>query len=316
MAQHLRYDDALDARWSLAWQHREHLLRIARRRTVCEFDAQDAVSEALIRAMHADDLDESRIVNWLTTVTVNLCTDLARERARSRRARSHLRAVPEPSAEQRVLDRELRAAIIRRLSRLPERQREAIMLRAAGFGVDDIARELDVGYGAAQSLVKRARAELRKAIVIVVALVGGARLLIRRLARPAPTTAAAGTVLMAFLAVTPLSSPGPTPAPSQTAAQALTVYLAHAPHAFVSPVAMTRHATTRQEQAPHRRTSPRAAARPHTQTLVPAVDAHEHGYGFHFDGVHQTEKPQSFQEIVLDCVQHPVLSTERVGCPA
>jgi DNA-binding CsgD family transcriptional regulator len=98
---------------------------------------------------------------------------------------------PEPSPEQLVLDRETAATAVRRLSRLPERQREALLLRSAGFGINEIARELDVSYKTAESLLSRARAFMRKTVVlggaILVAVLRG----LRRNTKSAPVLAAA-----------------------------------------------------------------------------------------------------------------------------
>src|SRR5947209_18791938 len=66
-----------------AWRQRPALLAVARSRTVTHADAEDVVSEAIARAVEgADNLDPNRVGAWLTTVTINLCTDLARDRAR------------------------------------------------------------------------------------------------------------------------------------------------------------------------------------------------------------------------------------------
>ena len=62
-------------RWSLAWAHRDRLLRIARRRTANEQEAEDVVSEVLLRAAESIPLTDDALGKWLTTVTINVCAD-------------------------------------------------------------------------------------------------------------------------------------------------------------------------------------------------------------------------------------------------
>ncbi|CAM5361097.1 hypothetical protein SVIOM74S_09467 [Streptomyces violarus] len=66
---------AADERWRRMWSHREHLLKVARRRSMSPEDAEDAVHEAMLRAAERPDLDEERLAAWLTTVTMRLCVD-------------------------------------------------------------------------------------------------------------------------------------------------------------------------------------------------------------------------------------------------
>lgn len=149
-------------RWSLVWSQRPRLLRIARRRTSNEQEAEDVVAEALLRAMESAGVDEERLPAWLTTVTVRLCVDLQRERAREQRLWSRA-GVPATAAscEDRVCDRSEAAWVSRRLTALPSRQAQALRLRADGHDVDGVARSLGVSYRTAESLLARGRAAAR-----------------------------------------------------------------------------------------------------------------------------------------------------------
>jgi RNA polymerase sigma factor (sigma-70 family) len=153
-------------RWSLVWSQRPRLLRMARRRTASEQDAEDVVAEALLRAMEAPDIDEERLPAWLTTVTIRLCIDVQRERAREQRlwSRSGLPAAA-ASCEERVCDVSEAAWISRRLTALPARQAQALRLRADGHDVAGVARSLGVSYSTAESLLARGRAAARAWLV-------------------------------------------------------------------------------------------------------------------------------------------------------
>ena len=77
-----------DERWRRMWSHREHLLKVARRRSMSAEDAEDAVHEAMLRAAERPDLDEERLVAWLTTVTMRLCVDRYRQMNREAEVRT------------------------------------------------------------------------------------------------------------------------------------------------------------------------------------------------------------------------------------
>src|SRR4030095_10691181 len=93
-------------RWNRLWSERNALLRVARRRTLNEDEAQDAVSEALLRGWQAADLSDEHLGAWLTRVTINLCHDIARDRARADRRIAYAvrHDMADASPEQRVID--------------------------------------------------------------------------------------------------------------------------------------------------------------------------------------------------------------------
>src|SRR5205085_9070018 len=65
--------------------------------------------------------------------------------------------------------RELRA-VVREIGRLPQRQREALLLRAIeGHGYEEIARALGASEGMVRQLIYRARERVRAAAAAVVA---------------------------------------------------------------------------------------------------------------------------------------------------
>ncbi|MGC7102638.1 RNA polymerase sigma factor [Amycolatopsis lurida] len=148
--------------WGVVDAHRDRLLRIARRRTACEQDAEDVVSEAVLRAAERPGLDPDRLPAWLTTVTVRLCADVARDAARERRR--WLRADVETAAEsceQRVCDRAEASWLAGHVDSLPDRQAQVLRLRADGLDVTAAAESMGVSYRTAESLLARGRRALR-----------------------------------------------------------------------------------------------------------------------------------------------------------
>lgn len=128
-------------------------------------EAEDVVQEAMLRLWEvAPDWQpgRARVATWLHRVVVNLCTD----RTRKRRDLS-VAVLPERAADARPPTASLVAAARRRalaeaLAGLPERQRQAVLLRdIEGLANGDIAAILGVSVDAVESLVARGRRGLR-----------------------------------------------------------------------------------------------------------------------------------------------------------
>lgn len=194
--------------WRDLWSHRSALVRIARPRCPSAYDAEDVVHEAILRAAEADHVAPVEAGPWLTRVVVNLCHDLHR-----RPVDAALDQQPDLPQQGRSVEEvtELRdevARLGRRFARLPERQRQAVALRAAGLGVEEIAVELGTSYKTTESLLSRARSSLRGPAVLVAAV-----LWLRRAASAGPVVALAGLTL----ALTPLGPSVTLPLPADAA---------------------------------------------------------------------------------------------------
>lgn len=180
-------------RWDLVVRHRERLLPIALARTACRADAEDAVQEAMLRAVSYDALDEARLSAFLTTVTVRLCVDQHRVRTRELRAGTAVLhserddAGPEPD----VCDRAEAAWAVTVLAKLPERQREVVEFRATGADLAETAKGLHLSYKAVESALSRARTQVRAAMAAGV----GAVLAFARRSKVAVAPATALTAL-------------------------------------------------------------------------------------------------------------------------
>ncbi|MEU2711926.1 sigma-70 family RNA polymerase sigma factor [Streptomyces sp. NPDC007205] len=173
---------AADERWQRMWSHREQLLKVARRRSMSQEDAEDAVHEAMLRAAERPDLDDERLGAWLTTVTMRLCVDRYRQVNREAEAGSRPTLVaPGPvPVEEAVCDRAEAKWLAVRSGELPARQAEALRLKSEDLDVNQVAVRMGLSYRTVESLLARARRTLRASLAgtlgVMLFLVGRGRL--------------------------------------------------------------------------------------------------------------------------------------------
>ncbi|WP_147124327.1 RNA polymerase sigma factor [Shimia ponticola] len=131
-------------------------------------EAEDVTQEALMRLWKiAPDWrqGEAKVTTWLYRVTANLCTD----RLRKRRP-SGLDDVPEPddgrpSVAQSMQDAARAEALQQALMTLPERQRQAVVLRhIEGRANPEIGEILGISTEAVESLTARGKRALAAAL--------------------------------------------------------------------------------------------------------------------------------------------------------
>ncbi|MFD8519069.1 RNA polymerase sigma factor [Streptomyces capillispiralis] len=153
-------------RWERMWGHREHLLKVARRRSMSQEDAEDAVHEAMLRAAERPDLDDERLGAWLTTVTMRLCVDRYRQVHREAEVRTSPTLVaPGPvPVEEAVCDRAEARWLAVRSGELPARQAEALRLKSLDLDVGQVAVHMGLSYRTVESLLARARRTLRNSL--------------------------------------------------------------------------------------------------------------------------------------------------------
>jgi RNA polymerase sigma-70 factor (ECF subfamily) len=157
-------DDAAARRWAAVYAERHRLLRLARRRVLNEAEAEDCVSEAMLRCVEFRDLDEARLPAFLTSVTVRLCADQHRDRGRVLRAGGRIAGrTEEPSPEDGVCDRAEAHWVAQRIVRLPAHQRRVVEARAEGMSCAAVADRLGITVDAVKSAVARARVSVHAA---------------------------------------------------------------------------------------------------------------------------------------------------------
>lgn len=144
------------------------ILALAQRMLGDRGEAEDVAQEVMLRAWRQAPKwtpGQARFDTWMHRVGLNLCYDRLR-----RRREIATDAPPEQADEGPAPDRGLLAADVGRavdaaLSRLPERQREAIVLcHYQELGNIEAAELMDVSVEALESLLSRGRRALRQAL--------------------------------------------------------------------------------------------------------------------------------------------------------
>lgn len=144
-------------------------LRVAQRMLADAAEAEDVAQEAMLRLWRMApgwQPGTAKVATWLYRVVANLCTDRLR-----RRRTVPLDTAPEPedgdpgvAARMIAADRAL--ALEQALAALPERQRQAVILRhLEGLANPEIAEVMEVGVEAVESLVARGKRGLTAALM-------------------------------------------------------------------------------------------------------------------------------------------------------
>ncbi|WP_025060082.1 RNA polymerase sigma factor [Sulfitobacter donghicola] len=127
-------------------------------------EAEDVTQEALLRLWKQApkwDSGRAQAATWLYRVVANLCTDRLRGRRTETLDELDAPADPGPSAETQLQNMARHDALQAALLRLPERQRQAVVLRhIEGLANPEIAEILDVGVEAVESLTARGKRAL------------------------------------------------------------------------------------------------------------------------------------------------------------
>jgi RNA polymerase sigma factor (sigma-70 family) len=143
-------------------------LRVAQRMLRDPAEAEDVAQEAMLRLWRMAPgwrPGAAKVSTWLYRVVANLCTD----RLRKRRT-VPLDGMPEPEdgvpgVAERMIDADRATALEEALAALPERQRQAVILRhLEGLANPEIAEVMEVGVEAVESLVARGKRGLVAAL--------------------------------------------------------------------------------------------------------------------------------------------------------
>lgn len=144
------------------------VFRVAQRMLGDAAEAEDVAQEAMLRLWHmAPDwrAGEAKVSTWVYRVASNLCTDRLR-----RRRGVGLDQIAEPTddtpgAMAHLMQADRAMALEAALQALPERQRQAVILRhLEGLRNPEIAEIMQIGVEAVESLTARGKRSLAAAL--------------------------------------------------------------------------------------------------------------------------------------------------------
>lgn len=131
-------------------------------------EAEDVAQDAMMRLWKIAPewrQGEAKVTTWLYRVVANLCTDRLR-----RRPNLGIDAIPEPaddraSAAEGLQEQARLDALYQALDTLPDRQRQAVILRhIEGLANPEIASLMDISIEAVESLTARGKRALAAAL--------------------------------------------------------------------------------------------------------------------------------------------------------
>jgi RNA polymerase sigma-70 factor, ECF subfamily len=133
------------------------LFRYLHRLTGDEDVAEDIAQEAFVRLLRQP-LPDDEIRPWLFTVAMNLVRDRARRNERRQRLLTTAPSlVSRPALPDEDVERTERINAVREvLDRIPERDRQLLLMREEGFKYDEIARVVGVAPASVGTLIARA----------------------------------------------------------------------------------------------------------------------------------------------------------------
>jgi len=159
--------DRLAAR-VLTDRHAPRVIGYAARLLKDRAEAEDVAQDAMMRLWKIAPewrTGEAKVTTWLYRVVTNLCTDRLRKK---RGTGLDEIAEPEdgkPSQDAVLMQKQRVAALDAALDTLPDRQREAVVLRhIEGLSNPEIAQVLEIGVEAVESLTARGKRALAKAL--------------------------------------------------------------------------------------------------------------------------------------------------------
>lgn len=138
-------------------RHYPALFRYLQRITGDPDVANDAAQEAFMRLLEHP-MPEEEAKRWLFTVATNAIRDRARKQSTRRRLVPKVKQLAErPPQPDEAAERSEAVRIVRAtLEKIPERDRQLLLLREEGFSYKEIAEAVGVAPGSVGTLIARA----------------------------------------------------------------------------------------------------------------------------------------------------------------
>ena len=154
-----------DALAGLYDRHATRVFRTALLTTGNREDAKDVTQEVFLRLLKGAGKirDGSALKAWLYRVTINSSIDLIKRRKRHLPEDTAAEPADRRSPETRLAETEDRRSLIEALSKLPEKQRIALVLRFfEDMGIEEISKTLGLTPGSTRVTLTRALNRLRR----------------------------------------------------------------------------------------------------------------------------------------------------------
>jgi RNA polymerase sigma-70 factor (ECF subfamily) len=195
--------DNREALGTLFSRHADAAFRLARRILNNDSDAEDAVQTAFVQIFHhaAQHRGEASVKAWMMGFVINACQHHIRGEAR-RSMRNDLASELRPMTAGEAPDRELQAAVLTAIEKLPQLYRAPLWLRYyEDMAPNDVAVALKVSEKTVRSQMSRGIEILRETLAAAGFTTTSAALVPLIAAAPAPGAPAALTAALAKIAV-------------------------------------------------------------------------------------------------------------------
>lgn len=129
-------------------------------------EAEEVVQDMWMRAIEAFDgfRWESSLRTWLSSIAINRCRELYRQRARQ----SHEVMVEQLAQETSIAENFERLDLEQAIAALPNGYRQVLVLHdVEGYTHEEISRMLEIEVGTSKSQLSRARSSVREALQTV-----------------------------------------------------------------------------------------------------------------------------------------------------
>jgi RNA polymerase sigma-70 factor (ECF subfamily) len=127
-------------------------------------EAEDVAQEAMLRLWKIAPewrQGEAKVTTWLYRVVSNLCTDRLRKGRMAGMDEATEPQDPTPGVAQKLMAQDRATAVVEALGHLPERQRQAVVLRhIEGLANPEIAAIMEISTEAVESLTARGKRAL------------------------------------------------------------------------------------------------------------------------------------------------------------
>ena len=146
-------------------QHFDRLARVMDRLSGEPDLAADVVQDAFVRLYQRGSFPDAPQA-WLITVALNLFRNTRTTRRRRARLLTVSRGAavhsdPAPRPDEAVAADETRVQVRSAIDRMPERDRQLLMLRAEGYSYHDLAKALGISEASVGTLLARAKEKFR-----------------------------------------------------------------------------------------------------------------------------------------------------------